>query len=62
MKAKRWFVGCVGAVMFVLMAAIGQAETIRWENPTTDNTGAALSATDQAALTNYLRYKVGTGI
>jgi len=61
MKAKRWFVLCMWALAFVLLAAIGQAETLRWTNPTTDNTGAALSTEEQAALTNYLRYKVGTG-
>jgi hypothetical protein len=61
MKAKLWFLWCVGLLAFVLLVAIGHAETVRWANPTTDNTGAALSAAQQAALTNYLRYKVGSG-
>lgn len=61
MKAKLWFLWCVGLVLFVLLAPIVHAETIRWTNPTTDNTGAALTSADQAALTNYLRYKVGSG-
>jgi hypothetical protein len=65
MKAKPWFLWCVGVLAFILLAAIGRAETIRWGNPTMgiDNTGAAvtLSPAEQAALTNYLRYKVGTG-
>jgi len=65
MKAKLWFVWCVMLVLFLLLAGKGIAETISWSNPTTgiDNTGAtvSLSAAEQAALTNYLRYKVGTG-
>jgi hypothetical protein len=65
MKAKMWFVWCVALLLFVLTAGIGRPETLRWENPTTgiDNTGATapLTVAEQAALTNYLRYKVGTG-
>ncbi len=49
----------LGAIL--LFAGIALAETIRWANPTTatDNTGATVSLTaeEQAALTNYLRYR-----
>jgi hypothetical protein len=50
------------AILFMaLCVARGWPETIRWTNPTTDNTGTALSAADQAALKNFLRYRPEAG-
>lgn len=59
-----WKRTAVGALMAIVLGAIltfgagAIAETISWSNPTTDNTGAALTTTQQSSLTNYLRYRV----
>lgn len=61
MKKFLWLILVLCLSVLVVWAIEANSETVSWTNPTTDNTGVALSAADQAALTNYLRYKVGTG-
>jgi hypothetical protein len=59
---KAWFVFLAAMLVMVSLLCIAKAETARWQNPTTaiDNTGATipLSAEEQAALKNYLRYRI----
>jgi len=68
MKQMVWWTMLLCATLLLAGIVVGQAtgETISWTNPTTgvDNTGATvpLTTTEQAALKNNLRYKLGTGM
>jgi len=50
MKAKLWFLWCVGVLAFILLAAIGRADILSWDPATTYTDGTDIPSADQAGL------------